>query len=210
MSEPATVEGLRARKKQQTRHQLAEAAYGIVRDHGVDALTADAVAQRADVSRRTFFNYFPTVESALEPVVEDFLTDIEVKLGEVEIGADVMASVARAVRENDDESLLERITVLGVATLTSQSHRSLLHECAQSWLAGFAERLHERLGAQIDELYAVTAATALVAAAESSLRVWHRRTGGELNPRTLAERQALLADALELLGRGFDPQDGDR
>lgn len=210
MSE-TTLDGLRERKKQQTRHELAEAAYAVVRDHGIDAMSADAVAQRAGVSRRTFFNYFPSVESALEPVVEEFLEDIEVKLSEIQIDAAVMASLARAVRENDDEALLERITVLGVATLTSASHRSLLHECSQTWIDGFADRLRERLGdpeAPLDDLYVVGAATALVAAAEASLRVWMTRTDGRITPDTLALRQQLLADAIARTGVGFDPEEG--
>lgn len=210
MSE-ATLDGLRERKKQQTRRELAEAAYAVVRDHGIEAMSADAVAQRAGVSRRTFFNYLPSVESALEPVVEEFLDDIEVKLAEIEIDDSVMASLARAVRENDDEHLLERITVLGVATLTSPSHRSLLHECSQTWIDGFAGRLRERLGdpaAPLDDLYVVGAATALVGAAEASLRVWMARTGGEITPDTLALRQHLLADAIARLGVGFDPAEG--
>ena len=51
--------------------ELAVAAYEVIRDHGVDALSADAVAQRAGVSRRTFFNYFATVEASVAPIVRD-------------------------------------------------------------------------------------------------------------------------------------------
>lgn len=209
MTEPAVpLEGLRERKKQQTRIELSRAAYEVVRDHGVAALTADAVAQRAEVSRRTFFNYFPTVESALEPVVEEFLVGIEAVLADVEVDGALMASLARAARVNEDLDLIERITVLGVATLTSENHRGLLHACSQRWLDGFADRLRDRVEGERDDLYMVGAAHALVAAAEASLRVWMQRTGGEVTPANLAVRQQLLADAIDQLGRGFDPEGG--
>lgn len=210
MSTPAPLDGLRERKKLQTRSEIADAAYEVVRDHGVAALTADAVAQRAGVSRRTFFNYFPTVESALEPVVEQFLGDIEVLLDEFEIGTALMASLAEGVRVHEDELMLEKITVLGVATLTSESHHGLLHECSHRWLEGFATTLRERVTDQVEDLYFITAAHALVAAADASLRVWMSRTAGEINTTTLALRRELLADAIALLGRGFDPQEGVR
>lgn len=200
--------GLRERKREQTRREISEAAYAVVRDHGVAALTAEAVAQRAGVSRRTFFNYFPTVESALEPVVEEFLLTVEAMLAEVEVGTALMASLAQAARETDDVQLVERITVLGAAALSSENHRSLVHGCSQRWLDGFAARLHDRLDGEHDDLFIIGAASALVAAAEASLRVWMARTDGEITPTTLTLRQDLLADSIALLGRGFDPQEG--
>ena len=54
------------------------------------------------------------------------------------------------------------------------------------------------------ELYVYGAATALISAAEASLRVWIQRTDGELTPETLRLRQELLAQAIERLGAGFD------
>jgi AcrR family transcriptional regulator len=57
--------GLRERKKQQTRHRLEAAAVAIVSEDGIEHLTIDAVSERAEVSPRTFFNYFDSKEDAI-------------------------------------------------------------------------------------------------------------------------------------------------
>jgi AcrR family transcriptional regulator len=55
-------EGLRERKKRQTREAIAAAAMELFQERGFDAVTVADVAQHADVSEKTVFNYFPTKE----------------------------------------------------------------------------------------------------------------------------------------------------
>src|SRR6478752_8460493 len=57
--------GLRERKRAQTRHRLEEAAIGLALRDGLDKVTIDAISERADVSPRTFFNYFDSKEDAI-------------------------------------------------------------------------------------------------------------------------------------------------
>jgi AcrR family transcriptional regulator len=58
----ATTEGLRERKKRQTREAIASAAMALFAEHGFDAVTVADVARAADVSEKTVFNYFPAKE----------------------------------------------------------------------------------------------------------------------------------------------------
>jgi AcrR family transcriptional regulator len=58
----ATSEGLRERKKRQTREAIAEAAMALFMAHGFDAVTVADVGRAADVSEKTVFNYFPAKE----------------------------------------------------------------------------------------------------------------------------------------------------
>lgn len=62
MNSPA---GLRERKKAATRQALYEAAVRLAAEHGVEHLTVEAIADAANVSRRTFSNYFAGKEQAL-------------------------------------------------------------------------------------------------------------------------------------------------
>ena len=57
--------GLRERKRRATRLAIQQAALGIALEQGLSAVTVDEVSRRADVSPRTFFNYFPTKEQAI-------------------------------------------------------------------------------------------------------------------------------------------------
>jgi AcrR family transcriptional regulator len=57
--------GLRERKKLATRLALHEAALRMVAERGLDAVSIDDIADRADVSPRTFFNYFSSKDDAV-------------------------------------------------------------------------------------------------------------------------------------------------
>src|SRR3954453_22851663 len=58
----AAVTGLRERKKQQTREQIARVAMKLFLKRGFDAVTVAEIADAAGVSEKTVFNYFPTKE----------------------------------------------------------------------------------------------------------------------------------------------------
>ena len=58
----STGEGLRERKKRQTREAIAAAAMELFLARGFDAVTIADIARAADVSRKTIFNYFPAKE----------------------------------------------------------------------------------------------------------------------------------------------------
>jgi AcrR family transcriptional regulator len=57
--------GLRERKKLATRSALHEAALRLVADRGLANVSVDDIADAADVSPRTFFNYFSTKDDAV-------------------------------------------------------------------------------------------------------------------------------------------------
>ncbi|PCN49208.1 TetR family transcriptional regulator [Curtobacterium sp. 'Ferrero'] len=57
--------GLRERKRLATRLAIQQAALAIAASDGLGAVTVDEISRRADISPRTFFNYFPSKEQAL-------------------------------------------------------------------------------------------------------------------------------------------------
>lgn len=56
---------LRERKKHQTRLAIHEAALRLVNDNGLENTTVERICEAADVSARTFFNYYPSKAAAV-------------------------------------------------------------------------------------------------------------------------------------------------
>jgi len=57
--------GLRDRKRLETRLRIETAAVEIVMAEGLDGATVDMISERAEISPRTFFNYFDSKEDAI-------------------------------------------------------------------------------------------------------------------------------------------------
>ena len=66
-----TQTGLREAKREATAHALAQAAYELARERGLDGFTIDDVAARAGYSRRTFANHFSGKEEAVVAVAAE-------------------------------------------------------------------------------------------------------------------------------------------
>lgn len=56
------AEGLRERKKRQTRQYISDVATGLFLARGFDAVTIAEIAEAAEVSVNTVYNYFPAKE----------------------------------------------------------------------------------------------------------------------------------------------------
>lgn len=57
--------GLRERKRVATRRAIEQAAVDLSLGKGYENVTIDEIAEAADISPRTFFNYFPSKEAAV-------------------------------------------------------------------------------------------------------------------------------------------------
>ncbi|MDR6984251.1 AcrR family transcriptional regulator [Rheinheimera pacifica] len=61
----APAEGLRERKRRETRQRIAEAGQRLFLANGYEDTTLDAIAAAAGISRRTFFSYFKSKDDII-------------------------------------------------------------------------------------------------------------------------------------------------
>jgi len=194
------AEGLRDRKKRQTRAALGRAAVRLVAEHGLDHVTVEDISAAADVSPRTFFNYFAGKEDAVlgpDPDAGARVRDrVLAQPADLSAGAAVrealLAEVA-AEMADDRELWLQRMRVV-------QQHPVLL---ARLFFGGEAlERdlvagIAERVGLPADDTYPLL----LGAAAGAAFRVAVARWSS-----TAAPLHDLLAETLDLIAAGLaDP-----
>src|SRR5680860_113152 len=85
--------GLRDRKRAQTRARIEDAAVTLVLRDGLEHTTVDAISDLADISPRTFFNYFDGKDSAILGLRQ--LDFDELDIGELGNGAGPVESVVR-------------------------------------------------------------------------------------------------------------------
>jgi AcrR family transcriptional regulator len=77
VTESATPEaGLRERKRVATRSAITATARNLTAERGLNGYTVEEVSEAAGISRRTFFNYFPTKEDAIIGHSDDVPADV--------------------------------------------------------------------------------------------------------------------------------------
>lgn len=69
--------GRRGRKKRETRERILEMARGLFMTKGYNGTTVEEIAEAAEVSRATFFNYFPVKPLLLSEMVEGMMEHFE-------------------------------------------------------------------------------------------------------------------------------------
>jgi AcrR family transcriptional regulator len=136
---------LRERKKQRTRRALADAALRLFTEKGYDATTLEEVADQADVSKSTFFRFFPAKEAAAIEAETELWSAYLGALGDRELSGEVL-------------EVLRRTLAVTVATLEPSWHDRFLATrrlvAAEPALLGYLD--HYRAGVK-NELIALLA-----------------------------------------------------
>jgi TetR/AcrR family transcriptional regulator, regulator of mycofactocin system len=90
---------LRKQKMARTRQALVEAAMDLFDQNGFEATTVDDIAAAADVSRRTFFRYFPAKDLVLFPHQDLYLDQFSALLADRKPNEEPFDALRRALLE---------------------------------------------------------------------------------------------------------------
>jgi AcrR family transcriptional regulator len=103
---------LRERKKLATRRSLRRHALDMVARRGFANVTIEDIAEAADVSPRTFFNYFPSKEAVLFGADPDRAASLRDRLVRTAPGAPALDAL-RIVIAEDAEAVADELRELG-------------------------------------------------------------------------------------------------
>lgn len=62
---PVQNDGIRDRKRRETKRRIIDEAIGLVQSRGFDNVTVEDICDAAEISRRTFFNYMDSKDEAV-------------------------------------------------------------------------------------------------------------------------------------------------
>ena len=189
--------GLRERTKA-LRQELIDAAFALFAERGFESVTVDDIAERADVSPRTFFRYFPVKEDVALAGLQETSALLLERLGARPSEEPPLVALREAVR--DLQRLADHRDVRRAAAheeLPSVLARDMgLRDCTE---AAITQTLAHRMDvdARADQRPRLMAAT-FMAALGVTLRAWVESGGSE----DLEARVDLLTT---LLRQGFEP-----
>ncbi|GEK81005.1 TetR/AcrR family transcriptional regulator [Agrococcus baldri] len=174
--------GLRERKKQLTHRTIADAAFSLVTERGLDHVTVDQIADRAFVSPRTVSNYFTSKEAAI--VAANNNAPIELLIGIEDRPADeapletlrvVLTGSVRGWSKQQLQALKAK------EAMVAEYPALLPHRMAQ-WDEledAIREAIAERLEADPEtEALPRLIAGAATAAVKTAIRIWDNTGGG--------------------------------
>lgn len=192
----------RQQNKIQTREAIAAAAYSLFSAHGYDNITVAQVAEHAGVSRRTFFNYFTSIDDALQNYVSELL----------EIAIAVLDSLPTEyplieAAEIGIASLADRAVLGPLAELYAQSSKtpSLQSSTHASWALA-TEALNEKLIARIpngDPFGLTVFSYTVTGAAKAAFVRWVPTAHDPINDEDINNLSVMLQAAMELVKDGF-------
>ncbi|MET0418268.1 MAG: TetR family transcriptional regulator [Actinoplanes sp.] len=190
--------GRRDRKKQQTRAALIDAALRLVAERGLDRVTVEDISEAADVSARTFFNYFASKDDVL--IGDQFVdnTGMRERFLGIDPAVPVLDALLLAIGPSLDEMQADREKWF-LRMRVMKEHPTLI----ASLLArgATAERdlvtaIAERLDLDPDSAYPAITAAVTGAAVHSSMVRWAACGGARTLPDLVSEAFAVLATGL--------------
>jgi len=203
----ATTEGLRERKKRQTRETIAEAAMALFVEHGFDAVTVADVARAADVSEKTVFNYFPAKEDLVALRGEERRAALIEAIRERPRGASIVEPFRAATLEFVDtveHGRVDAIVTVPRLVMGSQALRDRLLLGWEEEAAELAPVIAEETGAADGDLVPAVMARTLAWTHRLVFRAgFQRLLAGEDQRAVAADLREQAHRAYEALERGL-------
>jgi AcrR family transcriptional regulator len=197
--------GLRERKKQRTREEIATTAMSLFRERGFDAVTVAEIARAADVSEKTVFNYFPAKEDLVVHRGEEKIADLVAAIRESD-GAVIgpFRRATEALLDTIETEPVEEIVAIPRLVMASQTLRDRLFLGWEQESSTLTPAIAEACGLEPDDVVAAVMARSLAWTHRIVFRAaFTRLLAGEDQRQVAASLRVDAARAYDTLQRGF-------
>jgi AcrR family transcriptional regulator len=204
----AVTEGLRERKKRQTREAIAETARRLFVERGFEAVRISEIAEAADVSEKTVFNYFPTKEDLVYWRLEEFEEQLLASVRDREAGESALEGFGRFILEPRGLLAEDRASeaLVGITRMIAASPALLSREqrVFDRYTASLAAVLATETGAREGDIEPVVAANAMIGLHRALVDYTRARVlEGMRSPKLRRDVKAQGKAGLAALGRGL-------
>jgi AcrR family transcriptional regulator len=199
--------GLRERKKQRTREEIAAAAMQLFTERGFDAVTVAEVAEAAGVSEKTVFNYFPAKEDLVFPEGEQRWLALLDSIRERPRGSSLVEPFRAATHELLDQVArgpVEAIVARPRLVMGSQALRDRLSVWWEQEASLLAPAIAEAAGDRADRVAPAVVARTLAWTHRITFRAaFTRLLAGEDRKKVARDLRRQADEAYDLLESGL-------
>ncbi|WP_203935163.1 TetR/AcrR family transcriptional regulator [Virgisporangium ochraceum] len=198
----------RAALKARHRRAILDAAKALISEGESARFSVDQLAERADLSRRSIFNHFASIDDVvttvctevLAVVIDNFRAEVAIGLGD---RAQMFEAVTAALRATDVPGTIAFLwRALGGFDVADPRPRQIFQATFARTTADLARELAER-NAELDALEAEILVSSLMHGAEVIAQHWIAATGAATDDDARARWHELLDRLIETIRKGY-------
>jgi AcrR family transcriptional regulator len=198
----------RAALKARHRRAILDAAKALISEGESARFSVDQLAERADLSRRSIFNHFASIDDVvttvctevLAVVIDNFRAEVAIGLGG---RAQMFEAVTAALRATDVPGTIAFLwRALGGFDVADPRPRQIFQATFARTTADLARELAER-NAELDALEAEILVSSLMHGAEVIAQHWIAATGATTDDAARARWHELLDRLIDTIRKGY-------
>nr|WP_275588029.1 TetR family transcriptional regulator [Glutamicibacter nicotianae] len=196
--------------KQATKQAIVEAVADLLRHGSGTALTATQIAEAAGISRRTLFNYFPSVDAVYSYPLHQVLGTMVDSISDLSDSMPLVEAIIEALKSDDVARLLGQVAHFG-AFLRTEGANCGFPAMMNEWQTAATEVI-EKVARRYPHANTFTVRVfthALLGAGQAAFDEWIERlpatetVGMDISPELISVFHSLITQAMETLDEGF-------
>lgn len=193
-----------------TKQAIVEALAELLRQGAGTAITATQIAESAGISRRTLFNYFPSVDAVFSYPLHQVLGAMVDSINNLSDSIPLVEAIIQSLKSDDVAQMLGQVAQFGAylhAEEASSGQPGMMHE----WQKATAEVVEQvtRRYPMADRFSIRVFTHSLLGAGQAAFDEWIERLpaaethGLDISPELIANFHSLITQAMQTLDQGF-------